>query len=99
MTRRSTTLDREVPSAYIEINPEDARKIGTRENQAVKVQSRRGEITVRAKISTIVPPGVVFIPMHFAEAPANDLTISALDPIAKIPDFKVCAVKIEALKQ
>ena len=95
MTRRSITLEREVSSAYIELNPEDAWKIGVRRNQIVRVKSRRGEISVRAEISTIVPPGVVFIPWHFAEAPANNLTIAALDPVAKIPDLKVCAVKIE----
>jgi formate dehydrogenase alpha subunit len=95
MTRRSITLEREVSSAYIELNPEDAWKIGVRKNQIVRVKSRRGEISVRSEISTIVPPGVVFIPWHFVEAPANSLTIAALDPVAKIPDFKVCAVKIE----
>ncbi|HEX9862651.1 MAG TPA: formate dehydrogenase subunit alpha [Candidatus Bathyarchaeia archaeon] len=99
MTRRSITLEREVSSAYIELNPEDAWKIGVRKNQMVRVKSRRGEISVRAEISTIVPPGVVFIPWHFAEAPANNLTIAALDPIAKIPELKVCAVKIEVNKQ
>ncbi len=82
----------------MEINPEDATKLGVRKNQMVKVSSRRGEITLRAEISSIVPPGVVFIPFHFIEAPANKLTISAFDPVAKIPDYKVCAVKIERLK-
>jgi len=98
MTRRSPTLDREVRSAYIEINPVDAKKIEIRKNQMVKVSSRRGEIVVRAEVSDIVPPGVVFIPWHFKEAPANKLTIAALDPVAKIPDLKVCAVKIEKVK-
>jgi formate dehydrogenase alpha subunit len=98
MTRRSITLDREAPSAYIEINPEDAAKLGVRKNQVVKVSSRRGEITLRAEVSNIVPRRTVFIPFHFVEAPANKLTISAFDPVAKIPDLKVCAVKIERLK-
>jgi len=98
MTRRSPTLDREVRAAYIEINPADANKLGIRKNQMVKVSSRRGEIVVRAEVSDIVPPGVVFIPWHFKEAPANKLTIAALDPVAKIPDLKVCAVKIEKVK-
>jgi formate dehydrogenase alpha subunit len=98
MTGRSPTLDREVRSAYIEINPVDAKKIEIRKNQMVKVSSRRGEIVVRAEVSDIVPPGVVFIPWHFKEAPANKLTIAALDPVAKIPDLKVCAVKIEKVK-
>ncbi|HLN44752.1 MAG TPA: formate dehydrogenase subunit alpha [Candidatus Sulfotelmatobacter sp.] len=98
MTRRSITLEREAPSAYIEINPDDATKLGVRKNQMVKVSSRRGEITLRSEVSSIVPRGVVFIPFHFVEAPANKLTISAFDPIAKIPDYKVCAVKIEKVR-
>lgn len=95
MTGKSPTLEREVSSAFIEINPEDAKKMGVRRNNMVKVSSRRGEIVVRAEVSDIVPQGVVFMPFHFEEAAANKLTIAALDPIAKIPDFKVCAVKIE----
>lgn len=95
MTRRSPTLDREVPAAYGEVNPEDARKLGIRHNRMVKVSSRRGEITVRAEVSNIVQPGVVFIPWHFREAAANKLTVAALDPISKIPSLKVCAVKLE----
>ncbi len=98
MTRRSITLDREVPSAYVEINPEDATNLGVRKNQMVNVSSRRGAIALRAEISNIVPRGTVFIPFHFIEASVNELTIAALDPIAKIPDFKVCAVKIERVK-
>ena len=97
MTGRSPTLEREVPSAYIEINPEDADKMGIRNNAQVEVSSRRGKITLCAKVSDIVPTGIVFIPWHFEEAPANKLTIAALDPISKIPDLKVCAVKIERL--
>jgi anaerobic selenocysteine-containing dehydrogenase len=73
-------------------------KLGVRKNQMVKVSSRRGEITLRSEVSSIVPRGVVFIPFHFVEAPANKLTISAFDPIAKIPDYKVCAVKIEKVR-
>jgi len=95
MTRRSPTLDREVRSAYIEINPADASELGIRHNGVVKVRSRRGEITVRAEVSETVPRGVVFIPWHFKEAAANKLTNDTLDPDSKIPGFKVCAVKIE----
>jgi formate dehydrogenase alpha subunit len=98
MTRRSITLEREVPSAYVEINPIDASYLGIRKNNQVNVSSRRGTITLRAEISNIVPKGLVFIPFHYVEAPANRLTIASLDPIAKIPDYKVCAVKIEKVK-
>jgi len=59
------------------------------------VVSRRGEVTARAKITEVSPVGVVFMTFHFAESPTNQLTIPALDPVAKIPEFKVCAIRIE----
>jgi len=95
MTGRSPTLEREAPSAYVEINPEDAKGLGVRNNWMVKVSSRRGAIVLQARVSDIVPPGTVFIPWHYEEAAANRLTIAALDPDSKIPELKVCAVKIE----
>ncbi|MHA2059778.1 MAG: molybdopterin dinucleotide binding domain-containing protein, partial [Candidatus Ranarchaeia archaeon] len=61
----------------------------------VKVSSRRGNIKIKAFVTDIVDDGAVFIPFHFAEAAANVLTNPALDPIAKIPEFKVCAVSIK----
>jgi formate dehydrogenase alpha subunit len=96
MTRRSQKLDQEVPEGYVEVSPEDADRLGLGESQAVRVVSRRGEIETRAWITRRVPPGIVFIPFHFAEAAANVLTNNALDPIAKIPEYKVCAVRVEA---
>jgi formate dehydrogenase alpha subunit len=95
MTRRSEKLEKEVPENYVEINPQDARKLGLRRMEKVRIISRRGEIEARAFITNRVAPGVVFIPFHFAESAANLLTISALDPVAKIPEYKVCAVKVE----
>jgi formate dehydrogenase alpha subunit len=95
MTGRSPTLEREAPHAFVEINPEDAKRLGVRSNWMVRVASRRGEIVLRTRVSDIVPPGTVFIPWHYQEAAANRLTIAALDPDAKIPDLKVCAVRIE----
>jgi formate dehydrogenase alpha subunit len=94
MTRRTTALHREVPEAFVEINSKDAEALGVRDGEKVHVSSRRGEIKLKAKVSDIVPPKVVFIPFHFCEAAANVLTNHALDPIAKIPEYKVCAVKI-----
>ncbi len=95
MTRRIDILNKELSTGYIDINKEDAEKIGIRDGDIVKVVSRRGEISVRANISDEVNPGVVFIPMHFAECAANVLTDNkGLDNIAKIPSFKVCAVNI-----
>ena len=97
MTRRTTSLHREVPMPYVEINPVDAESLGVRDGAMVRVTSRRGEIELKAKVSDIVPPRVVFIPFHFSEAAANVLTSHALDPVAKIPEYKVCAVNIRRL--
>ena len=63
----------------------------------MRVSSRRGEIELGVRVTNEIKPGVVFIPFHFAEAAANVLTNTALDPIAKIPEYKVCAVKVEAV--
>ena len=95
MTRRIEMLDREAPTGYMKIHPDDAVKLGIQEGDTVKVRSRRGEISIKAAPSTEVEPGMVFIPMHFAECPVNILTDTAVDPVAKIPGFKVCAVSIE----
>jgi predicted molibdopterin-dependent oxidoreductase YjgC len=76
------------------------RKITTAEevlnHRAVVVKSRRGTVRTRAKISDRVPPGTIFLAFHWREAPANMLTQDfALDPVAKIPEYKICAVRIE----
>ncbi len=97
MTRRSDKLHQEVPEGYVEISPRDANRLGIGRSERVRVISRRGEIETLAWVTRRVPPGVVFIPFHFAEAAANVLTNPALDPVAKIPEFKVCAVRVEAL--
>lgn len=94
ITRRIDTLNKELPTGYIDISKEDAEKIGIKDGDIVKVVSRRGEISIRANISDEVSAGVVFIPMHFVECAANVLTDRRLDRIAKIPSFKVCAVNI-----
>jgi formate dehydrogenase alpha subunit len=102
MTRRSEKLDQEVPEAYIEMHPEDAagaglQRIAGNGTPRARVSSRRGQIELDVLVTPNIKPGVVFIPFHFAEAAANALTNSALDPIAKIPEFKVCAVRVEAV--
>ena len=79
----------------MEINPEDASRLGIIDGEPVKVISRRGAVTVKARLTDISPAGVVFMTFHFAESPTNQLTNPALDPVAKIPEFKVCAVRIE----
>ncbi|MDD3642016.1 MAG: molybdopterin-dependent oxidoreductase, partial [Candidatus Krumholzibacteria bacterium] len=99
MTRRSPKLESEAPQAYVEINPADAREIGLDGRRRVRVASRRGEIEVEARITDEIKRGLVFIPFHFAEAAANTLTNSAIDPVAKIPEYKVCAVKLVPAEQ
>jgi formate dehydrogenase alpha subunit len=96
MSRRSDKLHKEVPEAYVELHPDDARRIIVGKTPRVRVSSRRGEIELNARVTDRIKPGVVFIPFHFAEAAANALTNSAFDPIAKIPEYKVCAVKVES---
>jgi len=64
----------------------------------VEVSSRRGSVRVKARLTEGIRQGTVFLPFHFREAPANLLTIKALDPVAKIPEFKVCAVKISKVE-
>jgi predicted molibdopterin-dependent oxidoreductase YjgC len=98
MTRRSWALDREYPHGFIEINPLDAEKLGIKNNNKVRVASRRGEIETVAIITEKIIQGVVFMPFHFSEAPANKLTNRNLDPVSQIPEFKVCAVRIEGVK-
>jgi formate dehydrogenase alpha subunit len=96
MSRRSQGLDEIYSEAVVEINTEDASRLGIADGDVVKVASRRGEIQVKAQIGSRTEPGVVFMSWHFAEAAANKLTIAALDPTGKIPEYKVCAVNVEA---
>ncbi len=95
MTRRSPGLSAVAPEAYAEIHPDDAKRLGISDGEPVSVTSRRGRIVVVARVSEIVSPGVVFIPFHYAEAPANRLTNNATDPISKIIEAKVCAVRVD----
>ena len=94
MTRHSQ-LDVLYPDAYVEVHEIDALRCSVATGAAVRVSSRRGSIVLRVLVSPKATPGVVFIPMHFVEAAANVLTIDVLDPQAKIPEFKACAVNIQ----
>jgi predicted molibdopterin-dependent oxidoreductase YjgC len=98
MTRRSEKLEQEVPEAYVEIHPDDAARIGLNGNRRARVASRRGEIELAVRVTPRIRPGVVFIPFHFAEAAANTLTHAALDPDSGIPEYKVCAVRVEPME-
>ena len=98
LTRKSEGLDWRVPSGYVEINRADADALGIADAEMVKLVSRRGEVTTEARIGERVTPGVVFLSFHWRESPANILTHDEkLDPIAKIPEFKANAVRLEKL--
>ncbi len=95
MTRRTDSLYSEVPEAFIQIHPEDARELKISNDEKALVKSRRGQVKVKTRISSDITKGVVFIPFHFNRANANILTNPAFDPSCKMPEFKVCAVNIE----
>jgi predicted molibdopterin-dependent oxidoreductase YjgC len=95
MTRRVPGLHWLVPETIVELHPADAGRRGIVDGQPVRLRSRRGTITARARVTAGIVKGTVFAPFHFAEAAANLLTHAALDPVAKIPEYKVCAVAIE----
>jgi len=97
MTRRSKGIMEVYGQSLVEVNPQDADLMGLNGNKRVRVTSRRGSIEAEAWITDRVPPGTVFANFHFPEASANELTIHALDPVAKIPEYKVCAVKVEVV--
>ncbi len=94
MTRRVEGLNVLKKEGEVEMNPADAAKLGIVDGDRVKVASRRGEVVAKANVTEASPTGVVFMTFHFAESPANRLTNPALDPIAKIPEYKVCAVRV-----
>jgi formate dehydrogenase major subunit len=97
MTRRSVGLNERHPECLVEISSEDAKKLKIQDGEKVRVKSRRGVIEAKVAVGDIADVGTVFIPFHFSEAAVNLLTIAALDPVAKIPEYKVCAVKVEKI--
>jgi predicted molibdopterin-dependent oxidoreductase YjgC len=94
-TRQSATLDFLVPHELAEINPADAASAGVSDGEQIRITSRRGSVVTRVRVTDRVSPGVMFMTFHFREAPVNELTNSAYDPICKTAEYKVCAVKIE----
>lgn len=94
MTGRSEGLEAICPPVPVEIHPDDAAQHGITDGTMIEVSSRRGTIQARATLTKRSPKGSVFMAFHFWEGAANVLTIDALDPIAKIPEYKVCAVKL-----
>jgi predicted molibdopterin-dependent oxidoreductase YjgC len=91
---RASALNEIWPECTVELHPHDAARLGLATGDWVDGASRRGQITARLLVTGRSPEGVVFIPFHFAEAAANTLTDPRLDKRAKIPDFKVCAVRV-----
>lgn len=96
MTRRSTALDARESTATVELNPADAEELGVRDGEEVIITSRRNSIRIAVRCSNRVARRQVFVPMHYREAAANLLTNPALDGPSGIPEFKVCAVRVEA---
>ncbi|WP_326490751.1 formate dehydrogenase subunit alpha [Thermus caliditerrae] len=92
---RNSRLQEAYPELKVEVNPKDAQRLGLTDGEPVYVVSRRGRIRAKAWVTDRTPEGVVYAPFHFAEAPANRLTLDALDPISRIPEYKVSAVRLE----
>jgi formate dehydrogenase major subunit len=97
MTRRATVLDAIEPSAVANVSPGTIAKLGIEPGDMIRVVTRRGTVELAARQDDGIPDGVVFIPFAFVEAAANLLTNPALDPFGKIPEFKFCAAKVEAI--
>jgi formate dehydrogenase alpha subunit len=95
MTRKVKGLNILKGEELVEINPKDAEALGIVDGETIKVVSRRGAVVAKARVTDASPVGVVFMTFHFAESPTNQLTNPVLDPVAKIPELKVCAVRIE----
>jgi formate dehydrogenase alpha subunit len=91
---RHSDLNELYPEALVEINPADAARLGVANGMPVRVSSRRGSVVARARVGEKVGPGTIFLPFHFVEAAANLLTIPTIDPVAKIPEYKACAVHV-----
>ena len=97
MTRRVKGLNVFQGEELVEINPRDASRLGVTSGNVLRIISRRGEVTAKARVTEASPVGVISMSFHFSESPTNAVTSTHLDPIAKIPELKVCAVKIEKL--
>ncbi len=97
MTRRSEVLDQIEPEAVASMSPIELQNMDINGGDMIRVSTRRGVIELKARADTAVPVGLIFIPFCYAEAAANTLTNSALDPVGKIPEFKFCAARVDAI--
>jgi predicted molibdopterin-dependent oxidoreductase YjgC len=98
MTRKSNGLNILRKEELVEMSSNDADTLGIADGEMVRVVSRRGEVTARVKVTEDSAPGTVSMTFHFGESPTNVLTNPALDPVAKIPEYKVCAVRVEKIE-
>src|SRR5262249_56475636 len=94
-TRRMGRLVKQYPEPLIELHPRLAEKLGIGDGEWATAETRRGSITLKAQVVSTIRPDTIFIPYHWAGVKsANQLTISAQDPVSKIPEYKVCAVRL-----
>jgi formate dehydrogenase alpha subunit len=98
MSRRVEGLHAIRPDGFVEIHPDDAAALKLSDGELARLTSRRGTVTAKTVVTERSRPGTVFMTFHYREAAANILTNDALDPVAKIPEYKVCAVKVEKAK-
>ncbi|MFH1264546.1 MAG: molybdopterin dinucleotide binding domain-containing protein, partial [Planctomycetota bacterium] len=98
MTRKVEGLNTLNSEELLKIHPDDAARLEIANGEMVEIRSRRGRITAKAHVTDVCPPGVVSSTFHFAESPINVVTHCAIDPVAKIPETKVCAVRVEKVE-
>lgn len=95
-TAQVALLERMSPNAWLEMNPEDARRLGLKSHENVSLVSRRGQVhNIELRLTEIIAPGQLFMPFHFVETNANEVTQDAFDPISREPNYKQCAVRVE----
>lgn len=98
MTRRVQGITDKVPDCFVEIHPKDLDRLGAAHGQLLRVTTRRGSVVVRAEATRKVRPGRIWMPFHFAEAAANELTVDAVDEVTKTAEFKVAAARVEVVE-
>ena len=95
-TRRVAALNRAAPAAFVEVHPDTAAGLSIEDGQMVRVVSRRGAVTVAARLVETIRPDTIFVPFHWpGEARVNSATVDALDPVSRMPEFKACAARLE----
>ena len=98
-TDRCAALHYDAPEGFVQMNVDDAKKLGIKDGEKIHLSSRRGETDTIARVGTDVAPGVLYMSMHYGNAPANKLTNTALDPLSKMPELKHCAVAVRKIEE